>query len=123
MFVVKTNLKISIIVALLVGLAGVSFADRGAGKKNKLKTNLNISSNTNYSFKAALSANFKTGLTYKGSLLTPVKTMNGSTVFTNSLMTFQKGNTTYIIPFKQKTFVPDMGQGYTGVKLILRPKK
>lgn len=123
MFLMKQHLKISIIAALLIGLAGVSFADRGAGKKSKLKTTLNINSNNNYSFKASLNANLRTGLTYKGSLLTPTKTVAGSTVFNNSLMTFQKGNTTYIIPFKQKTFVPEMTQGYTGVKMIIRTKK
>ena len=119
----KQHLKISIIAALLIGLAGVSFADRGAGKKSKLKTTLNINSSNNYSFKASLSTNLRTGLTYKGSLLTPNKSVVGSTVFNNSLMTFQKGNTTYIIPFKQKTFVPEMTQGYTGVKMIIRSKK
>lgn len=117
------NLKISLIVALLIGLAGASFADRGAGKKNRLRTNLNIASNTNYSFKASLTANLRTGLTYKGSLLTTNKSVVGTSVISNSLMTYQKGNTTYIIPFKQKTFIPEMKQGYTGVKLIIRPKK
>jgi hypothetical protein len=113
--------KSIVIVALLSGFAGVTFADRGAGKRNKLKTLLNI--NTNYSLKNSLSVNIKTGLTYKGSLLTSDRQVIGNSVISNSLMTFQKGNTTYIIPYKQKVMVPEMKQGYTGLKLIIRSKK
>ena len=113
--------KIMIITAVLSGFAGVTFADRGAGKRNKLKTLLNI--NTNYSLKNSLSANIKTGLTYKGSLLTGNRQVIGTSVISNSLMTYQKGNITYIIPYKQKMMMPEMTQGYTGIKLIIRSKK
>ena len=106
---------------MLSGFAAVTFADRGAGKRNKLKTLLNI--NTNYSLKNSLSSNIKTGLTYKGSLLTSNRQMIGSSVISNSLMTYQKGNITYIIPYKQKMMMPEMTQGYTGIKLIIRSKK
>ena len=40
----------------------------------------------------------------------------------NSLITYQKGNTTYIIPYKQKVALPEIKQGYTGIKLIIRSK-
>ncbi|MEN9571519.1 MAG: hypothetical protein RL172_2750 [Bacteroidota bacterium] len=115
------HFKIALIALILLGLTGVTFADRGAGKKSKLRTVLNIS--TNYTLKTSLSSNLKTGLSYKGSILTNNKVTTGNTLITNSLMTYQKGNTTYIIPFRQKTIVSEMKQGYTGVKLILRPKK
>jgi hypothetical protein len=107
--------------AVLSGFVGVTFADRGTGKRNKLKTLLNI--NTNYSLKNSLSANIKTGLTYKGSLLTSNRQVIGTSVISNSLMTYQKGNITYIIPYKQKMVMPEMTQGYTGLKLIIRSKK
>ncbi len=113
--------KTMIITAVLSGFAAVTFADRGAGKRNKLKTLLNI--NTNYSLKNSLSANIKTGLTYKGSLLTGNRQVIGTSVISNSLMTYQKGNITYIIPYKQKMMMPEMTQGYTGIKLIIRSKK
>jgi len=113
--------KILTITVMLTGLAAVTFADRGAGKRNKLKTLLNI--NTNYSLKNSLSANIKTGLTYKGSLLTTNRQVVGTSVISSSLMTYQKGNITYIIPYKQKMMVPEMTPGYTGVKLIIRSKK
>ena len=115
------SFKIIVITVVLSGFAAITFADRGAGKRNKLKTLLNI--NTNYSLKNSLSANIKTGLTYKGSLLTSNRQVIGSSIISNSLMTYQKGNITYIIPYKQKMMVPEMTQGYTGIKLIIRSKK
>jgi len=39
-----------------------------------------------------------------------------------SIITYQKGNTTYIVPYKTKISIPDVQPGYTGVKIILRKK-
>ena len=113
--------KISKIVMILVILNGImltTFADRGVGKK-KTKVSLNIVNNT--SFSKALSFNLKTGLKYKGSLLTSIEA-NKNSILYNTLVTYQKGNTIYIIPYKQKIVVPEMKQGYTGMKLIIKPK-
>ena len=113
--------KISKIVMILVILNGImltTFADRGVGKK-KTKVSLNIVNNT--SFSKALSFNLKTGLKYKGSLLTSIEA-NKNSILYNTLVTYQKGNTIYIIPYKQKVVVPEMKQGYTGMKLIIKPK-
>lgn len=107
-------------VALLLGLGNISFADRGAGKKSKAKTLLNINT-TNTTLKSSLSLNIKSGLSYKGSLLAGLNiTPTNSTITSSTLLTYQKGNTTYIIPFKQKIAVPEIRQGYTGVKMIIR---
>lgn len=115
----KRHIKKTIILVTLISVAGFAFADRGAGKKNKVKTVLNITPGT--SFKNSILANVKSGLSYKGSLLSTTRT--SSTIINSSLMTYQKGNTTYIIPYKNKIAVPDMKQGYAGVKLIIRSKK
>ena len=40
----------------------------------------------------------------------------------HSVLTYQKGNMTYIIPYKQKIILSDIKQGYTGMKLIIRPR-
>lgn len=109
-----------LIIALLVGFGNISFADRGAGKKSKAKTLLNINTN-NTTLKNSLVLNIKSGLNYKGSLLTDLHTSSNSIIST-SLLTYQKGNTTYIIPYKQKITVPEIRQGYTGVKMIIRRK-
>ncbi len=113
--------KASIILAL-VSVTTVVFADRGTGKKsNKVKTTLNINTSSS-SLKSSILSNLKNGLAYKGSLLANRQVSN-SLIVNNNLMTYQKGNTTYIIPFKSKMTVTDMKQGYAGVKLIIRSKK
>ena len=109
--------KIVLILAILNGVMLTTFADRGVGKK-KTKVSLNIVNNVNFS--KALSFNLKTGLKYKGSLLTSVETTKNSVLY-NTLVTYQKGNTIYIIPYKQRIVVPEMKQGYTGMKLIIKP--
>ena len=109
--------KIVLLMSILNGFMLTTWADKGVGKK-KAKVPLNL---VNANAPKSLSFNLKTGLKYKGSLL------NGSagsknTVSYNNMLTYQKGNTVYIIPYKQKVVVPEMKQGYTGMKLILKPK-
>ena len=111
--------KISIKLFITVFMAGSMlfvFADRGFNKKGKAKITLNIS--TNYNFKKALSLNLKNGLKYKGSLIN-IPTNSNFSGMSNNLVTYQKGNTIYIIPSKQKIIVSEIKQGYTGMKLII----
>jgi hypothetical protein len=114
-------IKKAAIILALVSVTTVVFADRGTGKKSKVKTTLNINS-ASTTLKSSILSNIKNGLAYKGSFLAP-RQINNSVIINNTLMTYQKGNTTYIIPYKSKVTVPDMRQGYTGVKLIIRSKK
>lgn len=108
----KTSL---LIVVALFGLSIAVFADRGRiGKKQKSKVVLNITVPTN--LRSAIPLNLKYGLTYKGSLMTTSSIFN-----TAPIMTYQKGNTTYIVPFKNKIVTSEVRQGYTGIKLILKP--
>ena len=109
--------KSIIFMFLLTGNMFMSFADRGVGKKNKNKISLNIPFNT--SLKNSLSLNLKTGLKYKGSLFTGIQKENGITT-TNNIVTYQKGSNVYIIPYKQKIVVPEIKQGYAGMKLIIK---
>ena len=95
----------------------VSFADRGVGKKSGSRVMLNV--NTNNSFKSNISFNLKGGLKYKGSLLANAQQHNKS-LNSTELVTYQKGSSIYIIPYKQKIIVPDNRQGYSGVKLIIK---
>jgi len=110
--------KIVLLVAVLNGIVLTSLADRGVGK-NKKKISLNIS--TAGSVSKNLSFNLKSGLKYKGSLLNRVESSKNSLSY-SSLITYQKGNTIYIVPYKQKILVPEVKQGYTGMKLIIKPK-
>lgn len=110
--------KLILVVLMLSGIGFSAMADKGIGKKNKAKAKLNITTTT--SLRNSISPNLKTGLKYTGSLLVNQQT-NGKTYFSNTLLTYQKGNTVYIIPQKQVFVVPEMKQGYTGMKLIIRP--
>ena len=104
-------------IALLVSIVQVAVADRGVGKKNKTKTLLNIVSPS--LLRNSIAFNLKSGLSYKGSIITNESYLSNS-IMSNSLITYQKGNMTYIIPYKHKIAIPEMRQGYTGVKVILR---
>lgn len=109
--------KSILFLGILAGSMLMSFADRGIGKKAKNKISLNIPLNT--SLKNSLSFNLKAGLTYKGSLQTSIHKINGVAISSN-IVTYQKGSNVYIIPYKQKIIVPEVKQGYTGMKLIIK---
>jgi hypothetical protein len=109
--------KMILIVLMLSGIGFSALADKGIGKKNKSKVTLNI--NAGNSLKKSIALNLKTGLKYTGSLLSNQQ-VNGTSYLNNTLLTYQKGNTVYIIPHKQVFAIPEMKQGYTGVKLIIK---
>ena len=109
--------KMVLIILMFSGIGFSAMADKGIGKKNKSKSNLNIT--TGSSLRNSISLNLKTGLKYTGSLLVNQQ-VSGNVLFTNTLLTYQKGNTVYIIPHRQIIAVPDVKQGYTGMKLIIK---
>ncbi len=110
-------LKITKILLLLVVFNSIMlsvYADRGVGSKNTKKINFDIKPSA---VKNSLNFSLKSGLTYKGSLINFSSSTNSGT---NTLVTYKKGNVTYIIPYKQKIIVPEVGKGYTGMKLIIK---
>jgi hypothetical protein len=109
--------KMILVILMLSGIGFSALADKGVGKKNKTKITLNI--NSGNSIKKSISLNLKTGLRYTGSLMA-TQQVNGTSYLNNTLFTYQKGNTVYIIPQKQVYTVPEMKQGYTGLKLIIK---
>lgn len=106
-----------LIVLMLSGIGFSALADKGIGKKSKAKVNLNIS--TTNTLRSSISLNLTSGLKYTGSLLVNQK-IDGKSLFNNTLLTYEKGNTVYIIPHKQIIAMPDMKQGYTGMKIIIK---
>ncbi len=96
-----------------------SFADRGVRKKAKNRVLLNIS--TNKSFKNDLANNLKTGLKFKSNYYLGNYVENNISI-SRSITTYQKGNTLYLIQNKQKIIIPEVRQGYTGLKLIIKSK-
>jgi hypothetical protein len=116
----KKTLRILFLTTLLMGQLITSYADRGAGKKRS-KVVLNIKMPT--TFTKSLDFNLKNGMKYTGSFLSPLAT-NKTTTFSpfkfNTIITYKKGNSIYIVPYKQKVFVADSRQGYAGTKLIIK---
>mgnify|MGYP006377081375 CR=1 FL=1 len=109
--------KMILVIVMLSGIAYSALADKGIGKKSKVKVNLNIT--TTNSLRNSISLNLKTGLKYTGSLLVNQQ-VDGKSLINNTLLTYQKGNTVYIIPHRQIIAVPESSQGYSGMKLIIR---
>lgn len=109
--------KFILLLFLMNGIMLSSWADRGVGKKkSKISLNLNTPRTS-----GTVSLTLKSGLSYKGNQI------NNSDSKTNSFLdlttvSYKKGNTIYIIPYKQKVVVPEVKQGYTGVKLIIKTK-
>ena len=82
---------------------------------------LNIS--TTKSFKSSLTYNLKTGMKYVGISHIDITPEKCSTALYSSINTYQKGNTIYLVPHKHKIIIPEIKQGYTGFKLIIKPRK
>jgi len=70
----------------------------------------------------SISFNLKSGLAYKRSFLNTSRYSIGNSIINTTVVTYQKGNTTYIIPYKNKMTIAEMRPGYTGMKIIIRKK-
>jgi hypothetical protein len=111
--------KILIIILMFSGVSWMAFADRGGFVKKTNKVRLNI--NTSTTLKKSIAFNLRSGLVFKGSSLLSSQQI-GNTLFSKGLMTYRKGNTVYITPFKQKMLIPQFDPA-TGSKLVIRSKK
>lgn len=109
--------KILFLCTILGGSMYSSFADRGIGKKRN-KVALNVA--TTPSFKKNLPFNLRNGLKYSGSIVVTNPKQTPSGITSSSLVTYQKGNSVYIVPYKQKVVVTEVKPGYTGMKLIIQ---
>lgn len=110
--------KIVAAVLLFCGVYFFSFADRG-GFVKKNKPHLNIETNGN--LKNSIPFNLKSGLTYRGSFFTNSQKI-GNSIVSDAYISYRKGNTVYILPYKQKIAIPEYSQK-DGYKLILRTRR
>lgn len=110
--------KVVAVILLVCGVCFISLADRG-GFVKKDKTRLNIKTNGN--LKNSIPFNLKSGLTYRGSFLTDQEQI-GNSVVSDLYVSYRKGNTIYILPYKQKILIPQYSQS-EGYKLIIRGRK
>jgi hypothetical protein len=110
--------KIVTVLLLVCGVCVFAFADRG-GFVKKNRTHLNIKTNGN--LKNSIPFNLKSGLTYTGSFLTDQEQI-GNSLVSDAYISYKKGNTVYILPYKQKILIPVYSQK-DGYKLIIRGRK
>lgn len=101
----KHTLKLAVVTVFL-GFAAFAFASMGGEKRNNKKTStirsefIPIRTSSGFTLKA--------GLAYKGSMILNQEKSNGQIRF-NSLVTYQKGNTTYIVPLNHRINIGSVG--------------
>ncbi len=113
----KYSEKFTVILILCGGFL-IASADRG-GFIKKNKTRLNIATPGN--FKNSIIFNLRSDLTYRGSFFINQKQI-GNILVSDALISYKKGNTIYLLPYKQKILIPVYTQG-EGYKLIIRSRK
>jgi len=107
----STILKIArrTVAIMLLAVSAVS-AFAILGDKGKTPKNRSFLSNQNYN----TSGNFslKSNYNFRGSqVINPVK--SAQYINLNTVLTYQKGNTTYIVPLKKKIFITTGNAGFT----------
>ena len=111
----KTS-KLALIALVFCFVTYVAIADRGGfGRRNNIHLNITTLS----TLKNSIAFNLRSGLNYKGATILNHQ-MAGNSIFTNSLLSYQKGNTIYILPYKQKVLLQSYSSA--GYKLIIRSK-
>jgi len=115
----KLRLKHIFIASTLTLCIFYGFAERGLKRKAKNRVQLNVTTET--SFVRSIPLNLKNGMKLKGDMLI---CQSGTSSYSahQVIRTYQKGNTVYILPLNQKILVPELQQGYTGMKLTLRSR-
>ncbi|MEO6683161.1 MAG: hypothetical protein ABIN48_10090 [Ginsengibacter sp.] len=113
--------KYSRILPVLLLFCGVCFlasADRGRFvTKKKITLDFNPADN----LRNATAFNLKSGILYKGSDILKQEIV-GNSLFSDLIVSYKKGNTIYILPYKQRISIPEYSKD-EGSKLIIRLKK
>jgi hypothetical protein len=110
--------KIAIGVVFACGVGLLASADRG-GFVKRTKTRLNIV--THGTLRNSIAFNLRSGIYYKGSFLLNTQQVGNASV-SDAFISYKKGNTVYILPYKQKVLIPEYSQK-DGYKLIIRSRK
>ncbi|MEP6597405.1 MAG: hypothetical protein ABJA71_15740, partial [Ginsengibacter sp.] len=75
---------------------------------------------TTANLKSSISFNLKSGLNYRGGAFIDKKQI-GNIIVSDALISYKKGNTIYLLPYKHKILIPEYTQ--SGYKLIIRARK
>lgn len=116
--IMKDLSKITFVLLLIGFIIGIANADKGVFGRKRNKVQLNIT--TISTLKKSIPFNLKSGLIFKGSSLLNSQQI-GNSLFNTTLISYEKGNTIYILPYKQKILIPSYSRE-SGYKLIIRRK-
>lgn len=94
----KTLITLSLM--CLYGVVFGSFVGAGDKKDNKDAKNTKVYSN----LKSTMHFSLKNGMLYRSNKIISIQRTEKSVIY-NSIVTYHKGNTIYIIPYKQSTFL------------------
>ncbi|MEO6687370.1 MAG: hypothetical protein ABIN24_15465 [Dyadobacter sp.] len=110
----------SVLIVIVLSLAAtVAFADRGGFRRKEKKNKLKFEITAPSSLRNSIFQGLRTGMIFKGSQSMMLQKANGGLV-DNSIVSFRKGNTFYILPYKQKVITPVYDK--SNYKLVFRPK-
>jgi len=99
--ILKPLLKKKLVTALFIGLSVAAFATLGDGGKKTTSVsskNLLSSRSTTYNYKTF---SLKSGYNYRGNSFLTTESKD-KFIMLNTVITYQKGNATYILPLKKK---------------------
>ena len=95
--------KKKIITALLIGGSLAAFATLGDGEGKKVSYSRSLLTyKPVYNYK---SFTLKSGYNYRGTNIFSAKSSQENYIILNKVITYQKGNTTYILPLKRKVLL------------------
>lgn len=89
-----------LISTMLVAVVGLAFASKGGGGEKKANTSIPLKT-TFTPVRTTNGFTLKAGPSYAGSYLLNTEKTSGYTSF-NTLITYQKGNSIYIMPYRYK---------------------
>jgi hypothetical protein len=99
--IIENRIRRKLVTIFLITVSIGAFATLGdGGSKKKISTRQSILTHkSNYDFKYF---SLKTGYDYRGSIVFSKNKIPGQYFMLNTVITYQKGNTTYILPMKKK---------------------
>src|SRR5688500_15300633 len=100
-YITPLTLK-KIVTLLFIIMSFAAFATLGDGGKKSHQRTLLSSKSYTYDFKTFT---LKSGYNYRGNTVVSNSTTNNKYIMLNTVITYQKGNNTYILPLKKKVLL------------------
>ncbi|MCG7857949.1 hypothetical protein [Flavihumibacter sp.] len=111
--IARHSLKLFVATAFL-GFACFAFASMGGEKKNRKGSKLTADF---VPIKTSSGFTLKAGPSYKGSMIFKQEKSASHLTF-NTLITYQKGNTTYIMPYNHRVTISKSGAAQDNLQLL-----